>query len=79
MSIPNNIALGKPALQSSTSFWSRGATVAADARHGNDGQVGDVDTFHTEFEKSPWWQVDLENIYNIKKIYITNRKKATTV
>jgi hypothetical protein len=65
-----NIALGKPAKQSSTSKWSQ----PNDAQGAVSGiKTGDMG-FHTEKEESPWWQVDLEDIYELDRITIYNRE-----
>jgi hypothetical protein len=29
--------------------------------------------FHTQIENSPWWQVDLQNVYDLTKIKLFNR------
>jgi hypothetical protein len=74
--VPNtqNVALRKPATQSSISIWSIGQTIEADARRAVDG-VRDKDlAFHTSVESNPWWKVDLVNIYNIECINLFNRR-----
>jgi hypothetical protein len=65
----DNLALNKPAQQSSTSSWS----------HQNDPQ-GAVDGvknggfgFHTNGEPNPWWQVDLQSIRTLREVRIFNR------
>ena len=70
---PINLALNKPASQSST----KGNGVAGLAVDGN--LVGttnwgaSADLQHTDKDGEPWWQVDLGNVYQIKEIKITNR------
>jgi hypothetical protein len=65
-----NIALGKPAKQSSTSQWSK----PNDAQGAVNGiKTGDRG-FHTDKEASPWWQVDLEDVYQLDRIVIYNRE-----
>lgn len=68
-----NIALNKPARQSSISQWSTGPN---DASGGNDGKKSDGVGwgFHTDKEDNPWWQVDLEKQYWIGEIRLYNRR-----
>ncbi len=68
-----NLALGKPATQSSISAWSIGKTKEEDARGGNDGKINDLYGFHTDIEENPWWRVDLESAYQIGEVRIINR------
>jgi FkbM family methyltransferase len=67
--VPANIALGKPATQSSLSAWSK----PADAQGGNNGSRTGGFGFHTGLEASPWWQVDLGREQSIREIRIFNR------
>ena len=64
-----NVALHRPASQSSTSEWSvpdeSGRAVSGE-RHGSL-------AFHTDVEPSPWWQVELERVYPLDAIVIWNR------
>ncbi len=69
-----NLALDKPATQSSTSEWSRSNIPEEDARGGNNGHISSELGFHTATEDSPWWQVDLLDEYAIRKIVIYNRR-----
>ena len=64
-----NVALGKPARQSSTSQWSRPGE-SADAVSG---RFPSDFAFHTDIEDSPWWQVDLEAVYPLEAIIVHNR------
>jgi hypothetical protein len=64
-----NIALGKPAQQSSTSQWSK----PNDSQGGVDGQKTGSFGFHTNAETSPWWQVDLGASCALDQIVIYNR------
>lgn len=65
-----DMALGRPALQSSTA--SDGA--AARAVDGNrDGNYGAGSVTHTADEYQPWWQVDLQASRTINKVVISNR------
>lgn len=68
-----NLALRKPALQSSVSSYSIGSTAAEDAKGGNNGHFGCLYGFHTRTERDPWWQVDLEDSYLIRRVVIFNR------
>ena len=64
----NNLALGKPASQSST-VLDRFAREAVDG----DREVAMVNSCtQTAFQKKPWWQIDLEAIYQVKKVVVTN-------
>ena len=69
-----NLALNKAATQSSTSQWSRSRIADEDARGANNGQVSDDYAFHTERERGPWWQVDLEGDFYIRRVVIFNWK-----
>jgi FkbM family methyltransferase len=64
-----NIALGKPAKQSSQSAWSR----PNDAQGGNNGIRTGRYSFHTNLEPSPWWQVDLTRTADLSEIRVFNR------
>ena len=68
-----NVALKRPALQSSTSAWSWHEDPAVDAAGGNDGQVTGYFSFHTEFERNPWWRADLGELQPITQVYVYNR------
>jgi hypothetical protein len=67
---PVNVALGKSAIQSTVSNWSKGL--------GAEGLVnGDFTQdfgFHTEMEDAPWWRVDLTERYPIEAIVVHNRR-----
>jgi FkbM family methyltransferase len=69
----SNLALNKPASQSSTSQWSRSRAVEEDARNANNGSISGGFGFHTEKEQDPWWQVDLRGAFFIREIVIFNR------
>jgi hypothetical protein len=64
-----NVALGKPASQSSLSGWS----TKLGAGQAVSGVMPDHYAIHTENELNPWWMVDLEYVYRIEKIVIHNR------
>jgi len=68
-----NIALGKPATQSSISPWSNGATVEADAAGVVGGTLTGNYNCHTNEEDGPWWQVDLQDVFEIAKIVVFAR------
>lgn len=70
-----NLALNKPALQSSISAWSNSRVVEEDARGANNGHISGQVGFHTDWEQEPWWQVDLEGEYLIRKVVIFNRQQ----
>jgi Domain of unknown function (DUF1929)/F5/8 type C domain len=64
-----NVALGRPATQSSTLF-----TTAAAAVDGNtSGNFGAGSTTHTDHTVQPWWQVDLGSVQNLGSIRLWNR------
>jgi FkbM family methyltransferase len=69
-----NPAMNKPALQSSTSIWSSTSKPEEDARGANNGQISRLYGFHTAYEGNPWWEVDLENEFVIRKIVLYNRQ-----
>ena len=69
-----NLALRKPAFQSSLSQYSIVSTHTEDAKGANNGHVGCVYGFHTWTERDPWWQVDLEDLFVIHRVVIFNRR-----
>ena len=68
-----NIALGKPAQQSST--YPGGDYPAS---NGVDGRNDDGSMFHTNNETNPWWQVDLQGNYALSYIMLYNRTGCCT-
>jgi hypothetical protein len=68
-----NIALGKPATQSSISPWSKGKTPEEDAAGVVSGAFSGAANCHTDEEDGPWWQVDLLDTHAIRQIQIFNR------
>lgn len=68
-----NLALGKPADQSSVSEWSIGRTTIKDAAGAVSGRITGGHQFHTQFEAYPWWSVDLLGVARIEEIRIYNR------
>lgn len=65
-----NLALNRPATQSSTSQWSQ----PNDAKGAVDGNVSGGFGFHTESQPNPWWQVDLGAARVLNEIRIFNRR-----
>lgn len=67
---PNrNVALGRPARQSSRSRWSRDD----DPQGAVDGEITGSYGFHTADEPNPWWMVDLGRNYPLRQIRVFNR------
>ena len=65
-----NLALGKPAFQSSTyseELASRAVDGDTSARYSQGSCT------HTLPEPLPWWYVDLQDVYRVQEIVITNR------
>jgi hypothetical protein len=71
-SLPN-IALHKPAAQSSISPYSTGKTIEQDAAFGNNGQITGRCSFHTDKENGPWWSVDFGTVHQVYGARIFNR------
>jgi hypothetical protein len=65
-----NLALGRPAAQSSLSEWSRRPDEANGAVTG---PVSGRHTFHTTFEEKPWWMVDLQSALPVGIVRVFNR------
>ena len=67
---PNNIAVNKTAIQSSTAYGG----VASRAVDGNtDGDWSQNSVTHTSSTEHPWWQVDLGTTYDVSAIEVWNR------
>ncbi|MCL2925247.1 MAG: discoidin domain-containing protein [Trichodesmium sp. MAG_R04] len=64
-----NIALNKPAQQSSYSKWSQ----PNESSRAVNGVKNGSYSFSTNIEVNPWWQVDLEDIYVITQVRVYNR------
>lgn len=64
-----NLALGKPATQSSTLYTS--AAVAVDGNR--DGFFGNASVTHTSNTFQPWWQVDLGSSQSLNTVSLWNR------
>jgi hypothetical protein len=68
-----NLAFGKPATQSSN-YYETDRYQAPQAVNGDTRGVWYTNSItHTKYEQGAWWQVDLGNQKNIKKIVIYNR------
>lgn len=65
-----DVALCKPAFQSSTSKWSTQLGPSGCLQPNVDTPFG----FHTGLEDDPWWYVDLLCLYPLEKIVIFNRR-----
>ena len=65
-----NLALGKPTKQSST-HGNAGPSRAVDGNRNSN--FDSSSCTHTQSKKGSWWQVDLEAIYEIRDVVITNR------
>jgi len=71
--LTKNLALGKPTRQSSQ-YQDAGPNRAVD---GNRNSYLDARSCtHTLNTKGSWWQVDLEAVYEIRDVVITNRGDA---
>ena len=70
-----NLALNRPATQSSTSPWSTNPATDLDASVANDGETERDRFFHTAEEQQPWWQVDLGGLFSIRKVVLYNRSE----
>ncbi len=68
-----NIAIGKPATQSSVSPSSRNRQLHRDAGGAVSGLVTGSFSFHTGLDDPPWWMVDLETPYRLSAIWVFNR------
>lgn len=65
-----NVAIGKPATQSSLSPWSTENDAAGAVTGAMPADFG----FHTAEEPAPWWRVDLLESYWIDRIVLHNRR-----
>jgi hypothetical protein len=70
----HNVALNRPATQSSVSSWSRRPIPAEDASGANNGLITGDQGFHTDREDGPWWQVDLGRPTAIDQVWLFNRQ-----
>lgn len=71
-----NIALGKPATQSSTCAASRRRSISEDAAGAVNGLPTGTYGFHTGHDDPPWWVVDLEGEHRLSAVWIFNRLDA---
>jgi F5/8 type C domain len=71
--VRRNLALNRPSLQSSTSYWSWHDDPALDAAGGNNGRVNGYYSFCTELVFEPWWMVDLGGPLSITEVVVHNR------
>jgi hypothetical protein len=69
-----NLALNRPAWQSSTSNWSRGCGIQQDAMRAVNGDREKEIGFHTDLDDSPWWLVDCSCAFILREVHIYNRK-----
>ncbi len=67
-----NLALKKPAKQSSLSKWSKPNDALGAVKGVKNGSFG----FHTAKEVNPWWQVDLLDVYKLTQVWVYNRVNA---
>ncbi|XP_070564998.1 pentraxin fusion protein-like [Ptychodera flava] len=69
----NNVAVRKPAFQSSLYRKSTPAGPENAVDGNTDSNWSSRSCTHTVKEQSPWWKVDLQDIYKVDKVVITNR------
>jgi SAM-dependent methyltransferase len=67
-----NVALNKPARQSSAYYSSKENNASGGVNGVKNGKFG----FHTNIEEQPWWEVDLQDYFYIKDVKIYNRLDA---
>lgn len=72
LSNAGNLALGKPAQQSSLCEWSYFLTAKGPGGAVN-GAITGFFGFHTAEEDAPWWQVDLQDVHPLREVRIYNR------
>lgn len=70
----DNVALAKPAWQSSVSHWSTPPNARIDAEGANNGQTHRDHGFHTGGEDRPWWTVDLQHVHQLSRVRIHNSR-----
>jgi F5/8 type C domain len=66
-----NLALGRPASQSSTNPGGASASRATDGN--TDGNYGNGSVTHTNLDARAWWQVDLGSVIDIGDVVLHNR------
>ena len=74
----DNLALNKPATQSSLSPWSTFPTVEEEARGANNGAIDGETGVATGREASPWWQVDLGSLCVVREVRLFHRRDDTS-
>jgi beta-1,4-mannosyl-glycoprotein beta-1,4-N-acetylglucosaminyltransferase len=67
-----DLALNRPATQSSVSPWSAGKSVEEDARRCTNGRIYNGYGCHTAKEIDPWWEVDLGAAFVLSAVCIYN-------
>ena len=70
-----NLALGKPTFQSSTT-WDGDSSKAVDGDRTT--VFGQGSCTHTATEQTPWWAVDLQQRYLVHRVDLTNRAGQTS-
>ena len=70
--VPQNIALGKPTSQSSTGFGGASSRAVEGNRSGRKDNESITQTMNTDTIK--WWELKLEESYDIVQIRIYNRE-----
>jgi F5/8 type C domain len=65
-----NLALNRPARQSSTSQWSTQNDAQGAVNGVRNGSFG----FHTNNERNPWWEVDLQRNVSLAELRLYNRR-----
>ena len=68
-----NVALHKPALQSSVWQHPLYHDKPTETDVANNGDTESPIVFHTSLETNPWWKVDLQNEFIVESIVIWNR------
>jgi hypothetical protein len=71
--VGENLAFGRPTLQSSVSKYSNASSVEADSAGAVNGDFEEPYGFHTDEEERPWWQVQLSGSASIHAVFIYNR------
>ena len=69
----DNLALVKPAIQSST-YDNKKAVLAVDGNRRTDYDFGSCS--HTLKERNPWWAVDMLHEQWVEEVVITNREES---
>ena len=72
--LTNNLALGKPTEMSSLYNNKYVAARAVDGDRNSDFDA--LSCFHTTKQNAAWWRVDLQAVYVIREVILTNRAGA---